>query len=171
MKRSTKAHQNIPQRLRSNGGETLVTFYQWSEHLSQFFRSIPNILSYHNFRVTCQEPGIVYLREFSNSVEIRYDILKPNVSMEELHTLSSLTHIRGLDPQRQWYLYEQIRPHCKSNLAADLTCPKPSMPKPSLSRIRHIRDTAENSSISSEHKRSCSICHNPGHTKCTCPPK
>ena len=108
MKRSTKAHQNIPQRLHGNGGETLVTFYQWSEHLSHFFRCIPNILSYHNFRVTCQEPGIVYLREFSNSVEICYDILKPNVSMEELHTLPNLTHIHGLDPQRQWYLYANL---------------------------------------------------------------
>ena len=58
MKRSTKADQNIPQRLHSNGGETLVTFYQWSEHLSQFFRSIPNILSYHSFRVTM--PGTRY---------------------------------------------------------------------------------------------------------------
>ena len=30
----------------------------------------------------------------------------------------------GIDAQRQWYLYEQIRPLCGSNLAADLTCPK-----------------------------------------------
>lgn len=55
MKRSTKTDQNIPQRLHSSGGETLVTFYQCSEHLSQYFRSIPNILSYYNFRVTTKD--------------------------------------------------------------------------------------------------------------------
>ena len=47
-----------------------------------------------------------------------------------LSSLPSLTEIPGVDLKRQWYLYENISQHCNSRLAADLTCPKPSLPKP-----------------------------------------
>ena len=56
MKRSTKAHQNIPQCRRSNGGETLVTFYQWSEHLALSVFSLHckhTVLS----QLSCNMPG------------------------------------------------------------------------------------------------------------------
>ena len=50
MKHSTKEDQNLAQHIRSCGG--VVTFYQWSKYMFKFFRSIPNILLSHNFRVT-----------------------------------------------------------------------------------------------------------------------
>ena len=40
----------------------------------------------------------------------------------------------GLDAQRHRYLYEKIRPFCSSNLRADISCPKPLMPKPNSQR-------------------------------------
>ena len=113
VEQSTKEDQNLAQCIHGSGDETLITFYQWSEHLSKYFRTIPNILSYHNFRVTCEQPGVVYLRKFS---EAQFNILKTNVDIEELSILPSKTHIPRLDLQHQWYLYEQIRPHCKSRL-------------------------------------------------------
>ena len=115
-KRSTKEDQNLAQCIHGSGGETLVTFYQWSEHLSKYFCTIPNILSYHNFCVTCEQPGVVYLQEFSDSTVAQFNILKTNVDIEELSILPSKTHIPRLDLQHQWYLYEHIRPHCKSRL-------------------------------------------------------
>ena len=39
----------------------------------------------------------------------------------------------GLDAQRQWYLYEQIHPFRNNELAASMTCPLPSVPKPGSS--------------------------------------
>jgi len=35
----------------------------------------------------------------------------------------------GMDLKR-WYLYEEIRPLCMSSADVDLTCPRPSQPKP-----------------------------------------
>ncbi|CAC5391317.1 unnamed protein product [Mytilus coruscus] len=35
------------------------------------------------------------------------------------------SNIKGLEPARQWHLYEQIRQHCYSNSAKNITCPKP----------------------------------------------
>ena len=64
---------------------------------------------------------------------------------------------KGLDAQRQWYLYEQIRPFCHSNLAKDITCPKPTVSKPcggekptgvTLSTLSRKRKQGESSAAS-----------------------
>ena len=84
------------------------------------------------------------------------------------------TDIPGLDLKRQWYLYEQIRPHCKSNLAADLTCPKPKSPKPSSGTIDAPVSTSgdtEDGPPPTKKSRQCSLCKQSGHTKRTCPTK
>ena len=38
-------------------------------------------------------------------------------------------HASGLDNERQWYLYEEIRDFCYSEIAKDIACPKPLVPK------------------------------------------
>lgn len=70
-------------------------------------------------------------KEFSNSQEICINVLKVDHQLLLTAGMPSLTDVKGLDEKRQWYLYEQIRPFCKTNLAADFTCPKPNVPKPS----------------------------------------
>ena len=47
-----KTSTNIPQLIRNVSGTVLVPFYQWTAYLGQFFRTIPNITSYHRFRVS-----------------------------------------------------------------------------------------------------------------------
>ena len=98
-------------------------------------------------------------------------ILKENVDLTALKGLPQLTPIIGLDIQRQWYLYENIRQHCKSTLAADITCPKPTQPKqptrsPEESTVTSIEATDE----PQKKKRvvTCSVCNQIGHTKRTC---
>ena len=107
-------------------GQRKVPFYKWSAYLSNYFKSIPSILSYHNFSISDSCPGIVSLREYSDGEEVRIDIMKENADLSTLSTLPEAAVIPGLDLQRQWYLYENIRQHCKSTLSADITCPKPS---------------------------------------------
>ena len=59
---STITGQNIPQPVRDIHGKQQVVWYKWSTHLLQFFQTIPNILSYHSFRVSEDNPGIVFLK-------------------------------------------------------------------------------------------------------------
>ena len=61
--------------------------------------------------------------------------MKPNVLFPDSSSMPELTIISGLSVQRQWYLYENIRVHCKSTLAADITCPKPKDPKPGSAAV------------------------------------
>ena len=141
--------------------------YRWS---SVFFKSIPNILTYHSFTVDAARPGVVILREYSDTEGHAINILK--VSAQDVCTagLPNPTHIKGLDPQRKWYLYEQIRPFCMSNLTADFTCPLPTCPKPerqpTTSNLTHLEQPSPTTN-----KRKCSQCHQSGHTKRKCPGK
>ena len=94
----------------------------------------------------------------------------------------------GLDPARQWYLYEHIRQFCGSRLAQDLTCPKPTVLKPgeqqhttipeqyssSVRKRKRPPSEDESSAPAPKRQRACSYCKLPGHFKCrgtkiTCP--
>ena len=89
--------------------------------------------------------GYVNVHQHPASEEIQVNILKENAVLTALKALSQLTPIPGLDIQRQWYLYENIRQHFKSTLAAEKTCPKPKLPKPST---RVANDSCATSSLS-----------------------
>lgn len=65
--RCTNNKQVIPQVIRECTGEIKVKFYKWTEYLSEFFRSIPSILTYHVFIVDKEKPGVVTVREYSDS--------------------------------------------------------------------------------------------------------
>ena len=77
----------------------------------------------------CKQPGIVKCRESASSDELTFNLLKSKDRLPQPHTLPNVTTIKGLDPSRQWYLYEQIREHCYSDVAKEITCPKPTVPK------------------------------------------
>jgi hypothetical protein len=180
--RATTSGQIVPQVIRDVAGKKLVTFYQWSAYLGQFFRTIPNITSYHNFKVSSD--GTVTIKQYSDSSEEKIKLLKPNVQVSDLKGQPKETEIPGLDLNRQWYLYDSIRIHCKSTLAADLTCPRPSQPKPTTKTSKSAPQTPSTSStaslsasgsstIAGKRKRTttCGLCHAVGHTKRTCPNK
>ena len=47
---------------------------------------LPNISKYHCFRVSIDNPGVVYVREFSDSPEMQLAFLKKEVVFETLKT-------------------------------------------------------------------------------------
>ena len=126
---------NTPQLIRNSSGTVLVPFYRWSAYLGKFFRTIASIMSYHCFRTSSNKPGKICAHTFSDTEAIEIDLLKPGVSTSDLQTsMPKKITISALDLTRQWYLYENIRMHCKSTLAANIICPLPSAPKPSISK-------------------------------------
>ena len=184
--RCTNTGQVIPQVVRSTDGVVLVKFYKWTEYLNKYFRAVPNILSYHQFSVSADNLGVVKVRQYSDSTPIDVNIFKSGITQFTIAGFPAQLLPPGLDINRQWYLYEQIRPHCKSTLAADITCPKPSMPKPSKNRLattatststaEETLPTSMSTSSSptkkiptSSRKRCCSKCKQPGHNKKKCP--
>ena len=104
-------------------------------------------------------PGIIFLKQFSDSEESSFYALKDGITIPDLNSLPEEISPAGLDIKRQWYLYEQIRPFRHSTLYADLTCPKPSSPKPSTESDSSLTPSAP------KRIRLCGQCRQPGHTK------
>ena len=54
--------------------------------------------------------------------------MKPGVAVC-VDSMPEITMNEGLDPARQWYLFNEIRPLCPSPLVEEV-CPRPTVPKP-----------------------------------------
>lgn len=108
------------------GMEADVKQYDWSAYLPKYYKRVDLILSYQQFIV--DKIGTIACRVNVNSNETSVaSILKPTVP--DPQQLPDLIPAPGLDAQRQWYLFDQIREFCKEE-CADLVCPKPDIPKP-----------------------------------------
>ena len=101
--------------------------YNWSSFFAPLFRKLPAIKKFHHFRMTSTKPGTMYYKEHSDSPEESFDVLKVPWSTDS-SVLPEVVPPRGLTPERQWYLFEQIRPFCP-DADKDVTCPKPTVPK------------------------------------------
>ena len=122
MKESSVAGKNIPNPTVDALGQRNCEWYDWSSFLGEYFRTIPNITKYHHFSVSKENPGEIVCKKFAEDPEEHHTMFKRGVTASSItDTLPKVVKPKGLDAQRQWYLYEQVRPFCNSNLAKDLT--------------------------------------------------
>ena len=157
---STQGGQNEAFVIGSEDPTKLFQYYDWAEFLSTYFTSIPHITSYYNFHFSQNK---VVVREFADTEEEVITILRPGVTIDKSALPSTLSP-SGLSEQRKQYLYKEIRGFCEEKYK-DITCPEPSRKRPVH---------PEPAITGPSHKRLCSYCRNPGHTKTrkgeiTCP--
>ena len=124
VKASSRSGHNIPQRV--NDPSRPVVFLNWKTFLENYFKLLKNITKYYHFRCTADEPGVLICREFCDSEEVRFNLLK---ARPEAGCLPTVKFIPPLDHLRQWYLYEKIAPFFINEVARDIVCPKPSISK------------------------------------------
>jgi hypothetical protein len=154
VKNSSHVGANRVQLVRNLSGDQLVHFYNWSEFFSLFFTSLPSITSYHVFYFDCDLPGTVFVKCRSTDPSYQeFTIQRPSSILPTPSQFPIEVVPSGLTVDRQWYLYEKIRQFCSSNLAADLTCPKPLAPKHSTATQTSGKRSASKTA-SSKTKRS-----------------
>ena len=126
-------------------GTQLVHWINWSDFLQNYFKTIPNFTSYHHFKVSKSEPGTVVVKEYADSPGKAINISKKDINESSLMGKKPEEIIpAGLDAKWQWYLYDEIQPFCSNNLAKDMTCPKPSVPRPNNAPQEKRRRKATN---------------------------
>ena len=74
--------------------------------------------------MTSVRPGIIFARQHAEDQEVEISVLKKDAILPD--RLLDILPLPGLEPQRLWYLYEEIGPLCDQSESA---CPKPSVPK------------------------------------------
>ena len=95
----------------------------WASYLGVHFRRLKQ---YQHFIFSATHPGVVTLKEHSNSSEETFTMLDSGSWSPVASELPPLIKPSGLPLERQWYLHKQIRPYCREG-TEDLTCPKPSL--------------------------------------------
>ena len=125
------AECNFAQLVSSEDGTTIVPTYDWTSFFAPHLRKLPGIKKIHHFRMSSSQPGFIFIKEHSDTAEVKFSMLKEPWSPDK-DDLPEVIPPRGLSAERQWYLYEQIRPFCPDE-DKDTTCPMPTVPKPGRS--------------------------------------
>lgn len=127
VRKSSPQGLNVPQLTVDPCTSTrFVEWYAWDTFLQDIFKPLPRITSFHHFRMSKNEKGVVYARHLCNTPEEKFQLLKVPVSTIDIHHRPSVVIPAGLSHERQCYLYEQIAPLCSNKLAASISCPKPA---------------------------------------------
>ncbi len=127
---STTGRFNTCQSYRAGQGCEVVQFRKWSAWLGQIFKKLPEITKYQHFR-TVNRLGEIFVKESVDAKEKKFVLLKKDVGEFDgkLRKGPPVHPPNDLSPQRQWYLYEMIRPHIPNEADKESTAPKPEVPK------------------------------------------
>ena len=98
------AECNFAQLVAREDGSMIVDTYDWTDFFAPHFKRITSIKKYHQFRFTSSEPGCVFLKEYSDSPEVKLDLRKDAAWNPSEDELPAVVPPKGLSGDRQWYL-------------------------------------------------------------------
>lgn len=128
---STVTGANIPQLVGTEDGKQIVPTREWSSFLAPYFRTLPGVKSNQHYRFDAQNPGVVYYKQYSDSVESSFQLLKRVDTLPPADRPTPVC-IPPMDPARVNYLHNKIRPFVREDVQ-DRVCPAP---RPTTSRKR-----------------------------------
>lgn len=98
-----------------------IVWYEWDKFLRSYFKSLPQITSYHHFLIDVT--GIQCKAFAQSSTSTHHNlVLRPL----DCNILPPVITPVGLTPQRQQYLYQQVRSLCMDKTKQDIVAPKPT---------------------------------------------
>ncbi len=138
----------------NEAGDVFVPTYDWLSFFAPDMKKLPQIKLFHQFTFSSLKPGIVTCKEYSDSSSIDIDVRKNKLTWHPVVTdLPPVITPKGLSADRQWYLYEKIRPYCQE-YSADITCPLPSVSRPTMSNTPTTSPVRTSSSARLNHHSS-----------------
>jgi len=123
---STTGKYNICQAYGDDPGHETIRFRKWSSWLGKRFNSLPGITQYQHFHTAASAPGRITVRQSAHDEEKTFSLLKDQgFQFSGESAKPPCFKSRGLSAKRQWYLYDNIRPHILNKVDQDATAPKP----------------------------------------------
>lgn len=130
---SSPNSHNVCQFYRDDNHSEII-YRDWSGWLDRYFKAIPDITSYHHFKIDHKKKGIIELKENVDSEGVMINLIKENKfpfdKRNQPKRLPGRLMPKGLSAERQWYLYDKIRVHIPDIYDKNKTCPKPKINKP-----------------------------------------
>ena len=119
---------NVAQLVASDDGTMIVPTYNWTDFFATRMKKVPGIKKYHHFSFKSDNPGgVIYLKLRSDSEAENFHILK-EPRHPDPDNFPAVVTPKYLSAERQWYLYNQIRPFCPES-DRDVTCPLSEVPQ------------------------------------------
>ena len=174
------AQCNFSQLVATEDGTSIVPVYNWTDFFATKLKKLIGIKKFHHFHFDSISPGIVSVKEQCDTLESKINLLKAPWSPDS--ELPAVIHPKPMSVERQWYLYNQIRPFCPES-DKDITCPLPSVPmvssrscSPALPAPNNEleddnssgRDNASSKLPPQKRRRLCGICKKEGHNSRSC---
>ena len=107
-----------------------IIYRDWTKWLSKYFKKLPGIKKYQHFIFDKDEKKIIVKTDLKGE-EIKIDLIKTQHDFKSTRCYPpDCISPAGISVERQWYLYDKIREHIPDEAAKNLTCPRPSAPKP-----------------------------------------
>ena len=178
---NTSADANVAQLVGTQSGEVVVPTYDWAGMFAGRLRKLKHIKKFHHFTISESAPGSVEVKIESDSHSEQFSLILDTTWRPSSHQLPHIVPPSGLSLERQWYLFNQIRPYCLDDVQ-DEVCPLPLTP---LSSTAHSTTASSSTAASSvaqstsvgsaqvdppptKRARVCSKCHMAGHNARTC---
>ena len=80
---SSVAGTNIAEICGLPAGCVLILVFEWTAFFEKLFKKIPNVKTYHHFKLISSEPGRVYCKEYTSSeTAYRHVLLKQGCSFD-----------------------------------------------------------------------------------------
>lgn len=163
----------------NEAGNVFVPTFDWPSFFVPKMKKVVGIKKYQQFVMLDSSPGTVLCKEYSDShgtcTSRSVNVLKEEWIPTPTEMPDNVVP-SGLSPDRQWYLYDKIRPFC-DEIYRDITCPLPALPRPttpantpapspptSPSRPTYHR----RASPPSKRPRTCGNCGETGHNRRSC---
>ncbi len=126
---STTGGCNTCQGYRDSQGNEVIQFRKWTAWLGQRCKKLPGITRYQHVHINPNTPGEITVKESVDAKEKTCVLLKKGAGRFD-NGGPPVHPTKVLPPQRQWYLYDMIRPHIPTEADQESTAPKPKVPKP-----------------------------------------
>ena len=124
---------NRAQLVGTEQGMVHVPTYDWqSKFKAMQFKTIPCIKDHHHFVFSSAQPGTVAYKDCDTDPEVLF--IMTDCKSVSSSVLPDTIAPSGLSPERQWYLYESIRP-LVPEYAKDTICPRPSCDKKTFAEV------------------------------------